>query len=104
MQLLTEELREALPPLYAQEKNDDPWVYCKFFAPDSTYFWYVLEGQQEEDDYLLFAYVIGAFGELGYVSLNELETTRGPWGLAIERDLYFTPGPLSKVKEEHYRI
>ena len=29
--------------------------------------------------------------ELGYVGLNELQAVRGPWGLGIERDLYWTP-------------
>ena len=30
------------------------------------------------------------FPELGSVSLTELESVRGPLGLAIERDLHFT--------------
>ena len=28
-----------------------------------------------------------------------MESARGPYGLSIERDLYFTPGPLSEVLE-----
>jgi len=34
---------------------------------------------------------------LGYFSLNELQSIRGPLGRPIERDLYFTPGPISEV-------
>ena len=33
MELLTEELRQQLPPLYSQEHEDDPMVICKFFHP-----------------------------------------------------------------------
>ncbi|MCL6481523.1 MAG: DUF2958 domain-containing protein [Firmicutes bacterium] len=36
--------------------------------------------------------------ELGYFSLDELESIRGPLGLKVERDLYWKPVPLSKVK------
>src|ERR1700719_1251931 len=31
MKLLTAELRAQLPPLYSQEKNEDPTVHAKFF-------------------------------------------------------------------------
>jgi hypothetical protein len=29
--------------------------------------------------------------ELGYVRISELKQLRGPWGLPVELDLYFTP-------------
>ena len=35
--------------------------------------------------------------EWGYFALSELESARGPWGLPIERDLYFRTGPFSEV-------
>lgn len=35
--------------------------------------------------------------EWGYFSLSELQTVKGPFGLGIERDLYFEPRPISKV-------
>ena len=35
MKLLTEELRQRLPPLYSQEDTRDPTVH-KFFTPDSS--------------------------------------------------------------------
>ena len=38
--------------------------------------------------------------ELGYVSLKELEEVRLPFGLTIERDLYWSEKPLSEAKEE----
>ncbi len=33
MELLTEELRQQLPPLHGQENDPDPVVYIKFFHP-----------------------------------------------------------------------
>src|SRR5712692_2156256 len=97
MELLTDELRAQLPPLYAQENNKDPTVHIKFFTPDSSWTWFVTEGSQEEDDFIFFGYVIGHEEEWGYISLNELQSARGPWGLPIERDLHFKPGPFSEV-------
>ena len=37
--------------------------------------------------------------ELGNFSLKELESIKGPLGIGIERDLYFEPTPLSKIRE-----
>ena len=99
MQLLTDELREKLPPLYKQEKEKDPIVYAKFFTPDSNWTWYVTEGEQQNGDFIFFGYVIGQEREWGYFSLNELSAARGPWGLPLERDLYFTPKSFSEIKE-----
>ena len=43
--------------------------------------------------------------ELGYVSLAEIESVKGPLGLGIERDLYFRPRfPLSVYAEAARRV
>ena len=97
MQLLTEELRASLPPLYAQEGNRNPIVHAKFFTPDSNWTWFITEGGPEGDDFIFFGYVIGFEEEWGYSALSELESVRGPLGLPIERDLYFRTGPWSEV-------
>lgn len=97
MELLPAEVREKLPPLYAQEKSGEHTVHVKFFTPDSFWTWYVTEGQAEEDDFLFFGYVIGFEREWGYFTLNEMRAARGPLGLPIERDLHFRPAPISEV-------
>jgi len=97
MKLLTAELRRKLPPLYAQEGDPDPIVHCKFFTPDSSWTWFATEGAPEDGDFRFFGYVIGLEEEWGYFVLSELESARGPLGLPIERDLYFTPGRISDV-------
>jgi hypothetical protein len=104
MKLLTKEIRERLPKLYSTEDTplEEKTVVCKFFTPDSSWTWYVLEGQEQEDgDVLMFAWVIGLEREFGYVSLRELESVRGPLGLPIERDLHFKPRPLKEVMAFH---
>ena len=103
MKLLTEELRQRLPPLYAQEQNPDPIVHVKFFTPDSSWTWYATEGSPEDDDFIFFGYVIGQEKEWGYFSLSALKSSRGPLGLPIERDLYFHPGPFTQVMKTEGR-
>jgi len=97
MQLLTAELRASLPPLYSQEKNENPVVHLKFFCPWSNWTWFATEGSAEEDDFIFFGYVVGFEEEWGNFCLSEMEDARGPGGLCIERDLYFRPGLFSEV-------
>jgi hypothetical protein len=98
MDLLPEELRKALPPLYSQESSSSPMAYAKFFTPDAGWTWLVTEGSEEEDgDWLLFGYVIGLEEEWGYFSLSEIAGIRGPLQLSVERDLWFQPGPIDEV-------
>ena len=105
MQLLTKELRKKIPALYSQENEIDPMVYIKYFDPVGSWTWYVTEGEQRGEDFLFFGFVIGFDAELGYFTLNQLETAKsgatGLQAMPIERDLYFTPCRLSKVKEQH---
>ncbi len=98
MKLLTKEIRDKLPPLYSQEEVQDPMVQVKFFTPDSNWTWYGIEFDGKD---LFFGWVVGFEMELGYFSLRELQSARGPMGLAIERDKWFKPMPLSEVKKLH---
>ena len=50
---------------------------------------------------IFFGLVSGFELELGYFSLSELESVRGPLGLPIERDLYFEPKTLQDLFEHH---
>ena len=92
--LLTAADLKALPPLYSQEDVADPLVPVKFFHALSGWRWYLLELDPESG--IAFAYVDGAEGELGYVSIVELAEmlVRIP----VERDRYWEPVPLSEVK------
>jgi hypothetical protein len=74
-------------------------VLVKFFTPDSNWTWFAVSASQDPDtlDVQFFGLVSGLERELGYFWLSELESARGPLGLAVERDLYFDPVPLSTL-------
>jgi len=98
MKLLTKEIRQQLPALYAQEsKGDQAIVYVKFFTPDSSWTWYATEFDGEDT---FFGLVDGHEQELGYFSLSELEQTTGPLGLHIERDLHFKPKTVGECRRK----
>jgi len=101
MKLLTKELKKKIPPLYAQEKAEDPVVFCKFFTPDSSFSWYILEfGGDDNPVFFCFVHNLAdpSLSELGYVALKELEEARGIMGLPIERDRLFQQTTLSKLR------
>lgn len=93
--LLPPWLVHELPPLYSQEHDPDPLFSVKFFTPDSNWTWYVSEYNPTER--LAFGLVYGLETEWGYFSVDELEQVRGPLGLRIERDLYFSPCQKSEL-------
>lgn len=97
MKLLTEELKAKLPKLYSQDKNPNPEIVCKFFTPWSNWTWYVIEGEEQDGDWKFFGLVDGMERELGYFRLSELQSLKGPFGLKIERDLYFGKKNLKDI-------
>jgi hypothetical protein len=99
MKLLTDELIKILPPLYSTENIKDPLIQCKFFTPDSSWSWYILEFDKTNE--IFFGYVCGLERELGYFSLEELESVTGQLGLGVERDISFKLTKLSVIKKEH---
>ena len=96
MMLLTAKNRKSLPALYANEKlGDEAIVLVKFFTPDGRWTWYATEFDGEDT---FFGLVSGMVEELGTFSLSELASARGPLGLAIERDRYFTPKTIRECR------
>jgi hypothetical protein len=100
MKLITEEfeLLFANYPLYSQEEVKDPKVIAKLFDPCGSATWFLTEYDPAEK--IAFCYVTGLVqDEWGYTSLVELESIERPFGLTIERDLYFMQKRLSEVKK-----
>ena len=94
------ELKEALPPLYAQEHlGERALVHAKWFTPDSNWSWYATEYDPAER--MFFGLVVGMETELGYFSLDELKSSTGPLGLHIERDISWTPRTIAEVRNLH---
>jgi hypothetical protein len=110
MKLLTEELRQKLPPLYAQDgKGGKAVAYVKYFTPSSNWTWLACEGEpvldesENEVDYKFFGLVFGHEREFGYFLLSELEEVCGPMGLPIERDLHWQPKTLEEIAPEMFK-
>jgi hypothetical protein len=104
MELLPDEIRKILPPLYAQDdKGGRAIVYVKFFLPVGNWTWWATEGSSiegesgQEEDFQFFGLAEGFCKELGYFNLSELEEARGPLGLPIERDLHWGPKTLIEI-------
>ena len=97
--LLDPESKEKLPALYSGEELGVMAVaLVKFFTPDSNWTWYASEFDGED---LFFGLVSGLEVELGYFSLSELQSVKGPLGLPIERDLYYKPKTLKELVAYH---
>jgi hypothetical protein len=98
MKLLTDELRKTLPPLYAQEKEKDPIVHLKLFTPWTGWTWYITEGSPEEDDFILFGYVIGQEREWAIRRLMSLKASGGR--AACESSVISTSSQSAEVRSK----
>jgi len=127
MKLMTKEIEARFKETGSQGDVKDPIVVCKFFNPSGSGTWWACEmyyvikrkdanGEEEIIEVeaskmngqvhghivdLNFYGYVSIFGdecdEWGYFSLSELQSVKGPFGLGIERDLYFDPQPISEA-------
>jgi hypothetical protein len=111
MELLTKELELELPPIH----GDATLAQVKFFTPWTHWTWYASEANAEladgtevslqaprakdRVDVIFFGLVFGLEKEYGYWHMSELTEIQGPFGLKIERDLFFRPTPLEECKD-----
>lgn len=95
--LMPADLKSKIPDLYAQEEEKDPMVYAKFFSPYTGATWLVTEFDGR-DTMFGWADLGMGMGELGYISLSELDNLHRRGLPLVERDLYFRPKPLSQAK------
>ena len=105
--LMTPQLAETLKdfPLYSQDGKGKEAVCRAIFALGSIR-WYILEGETDGKDTILFGIVIGMMeDEYGYISLNELSeveldyTAQGFGKLQVRQQENFQPTKLSQLKD-----
>ena len=111
MQLMTEDLLKKLqaqdpchPSGPGRELEDHEYqVLAKYFLRDSVWTWYAISASEDPDtnDIQFFGLVIGLETEFGYFWLSELQRVRGQSGLPVERDNFWKPISLLKLKQEH---
>jgi hypothetical protein len=89
MKLLTKEIEKSLPN-FRTDGSSSHKAMVKFFTPWGGWTWYGTEYNPAERCF--YGLVDnGSDKEWGYWTLDEMEAVRGPWGLKIERDMYWTP-------------
>ncbi len=113
MKLLTKEIRKKIPKLYATEDTPtaEKDIVVKFFSPVGAATWYAVEGEPVKDDegnevdfeFFGYADLFGdeVSGEFGYFRLKELEEIELPFGLGIERDMYFDGKKIKDVVSKY---
>lgn len=77
-------------------------IICKLFNPCGIGTWFLYE-HVEEDIYMAFCLLDDpSCAEIGTISLNELVALKLPFGLGIERDIYFHSGEktLNQIWDE----
>ena len=90
--LMTTQLEEALKgyPLYSQDGKGKDAICRAIFALGGVR-WFILEGEKEGNDTILFGIVIG---------LMELDLTRQGFGkLQVRQQENFQPVPLKKLRD-----
>jgi hypothetical protein len=104
MKLIPPSLAKTLPALYSQEREQDPMVHVHLFALGSGASWYLTEYSAIAPDgtpNLGFGLCTGVFeDELGYVSLDELESLKWCGIPRVERDRNFEPRRLSALRAD----
>ena len=89
MELFTKEIEAKAQAQYKYGADMEKQVIvAKFFNPAGAGTWFLMNQDPNDPDYLwgvvdLFEVEVGSF------SKSELENFRGPFGIGIERDLYF---------------
>ena len=77
----------------------NPMVIARYFHPSSSMTWYATEYNVDEE--VFYGYVTGfQFPEWGSFSLREFIELQLPYGLKIERDLWFTPKPIKQALKD----
>ena len=89
MKLLTDKIKKDAKKQYKLGSDLTQMVVAKFFNPVGSGTWYLMNMDEDED--YCWGIVDWMACEMGSFSMNELESVELPYGLGIERDLYFEP-------------
>lgn len=101
MELFTKAQRDRLiKNNNEQDGSKDFAPVVKLFNPVGKGTWYLSELDPETN--VAFGLCDLGFPELGYVSIDELQSVPLPLGLSIERDIHWTPPKSMKECVEKY--
>lgn len=98
-QLLPATLARKIPRLRSTDgQGEDATAYVKLFSPYSNAVWYITEYDPSTGEAFGWADLGFGMGELGYISIPELEGLHKRGLPLVERDLYWKPRPLGQAK------
>ena len=95
MKLMTKEIQKKAEKQYDLGTDMEQKVVAKYFNPGGMGTWYLMN-KHKDDDYCWGIVDLHEI-EMGSFSMGELENIRLPFGLKIERDLYFEPMKANEV-------
>ena len=97
MKLITKEIKEKAQKQYDDGSDMEQMVVAKLFGGDWS--WYLMNMDKNED--YCWGIVDGFAVEMGSWQMSELQKVKiKPFGLGIERDLYFEPVKASELWKE----
>ena len=100
--LMTKEIGDTIPALYANENvrdYDDVLAFVKLFSPYGNWTWFITEWDAETGT--CFGLVEGFETEIGYFDLTELAEATVFGGVpAVERDLYWQPKTIGEIRRQ----
>jgi hypothetical protein len=91
MDLMPDDIRARLLANGAAQEETDHIPVVKFFDPTGPATWIITEMMADGDTLFGLCDLGLDSPELGTVSLSELQSVRLPFGLGIERDVWFRP-------------
>ena len=98
MKLMTKEIQKKAEKQYDLGSDMEQMVVAKYFGGSWT--WYLMNLDPEDSDYA-WGIVDGHAVEMGSWQMSELQKVKiKPFGLGIERDLYFEPMKAKDVWEQ----
>jgi len=90
LKLLTESIKKKLIDNHNKQDGQKEFkAIVKLFNPSGIGTWFLTELNPKDN--IAFGLCCLQEEEVGYVSLEELKSLKTPFGLGIERDLYFKP-------------
>ena len=104
MELLTDELRQQLPPIrkiHNPIEDEQCMIYAKVFAPGSGVTFYIAEGEQHNSDYLVWGLLIAPnfkFPVRFQMTVGRLQTSDWLGQEPCKRDTDFQPAPWGTVE------
>jgi hypothetical protein len=92
MELLTKEILKKFKDQgdTSNMKPEDIKIIVKYFSPVGSAMWWCYEYNEKDRIFWCFAFLGNSdFAECGTLSLDELESVELPYGLKIERDMWY---------------